>query len=127
MTIELSLVVKNLLKKVVEEGGVRKVYMVLRGGQLIVHVSPQGGGGSKKLENWSTWFMNEPLYKYLPASWLVGHKIEKCSYFGVDCHTLIAANCDPDHSHSATCQRVLLIQLHPHQILYNGPEMLSFL
>ena len=56
---------KNLLKKVVKEGGGRKVYMVLRGSQPIVHVSPQGEGGSKKLENWSTWFMNEPYHKIL--------------------------------------------------------------
>ena len=39
----------------------QRVHMVSKGGQPKVHVrSTRGEGGSKRPENWSTWFMNDP-------------------------------------------------------------------
>ena len=51
------------IKKFQKGGGVSAKSTWL-GGEPKVHVrSTRGEGGSKSPENWSTWFMNDPLVK----------------------------------------------------------------
>ena len=49
------------LKKFQKGGGVsEKSTWLARGVSQKSMLGPQGGGGSKRPENWSTWFMNDP-------------------------------------------------------------------
>ena len=48
------------LKKFKKGGVSEKSTRLARGVSQKSMLGPQGGGGSKSPENWSTWFMNDP-------------------------------------------------------------------
>ena len=84
----------KLLIKIFKRGVSKKSTWLGRGVSQKSMLGPQGGGGSKSPENWSTWFMNDPLGDEEEIS--KGFRYTYIDYFcdSSMCHSLKPLRCN---------------------------------